>query len=143
MQFLEGNSCEPLLQRPLPCFLNYLCILSFLCFTYSPLAPLQPRLNDQLILGRIVVRMVESPIDDIFHEIFVLFHCSSFLKKKKKSSSKSRSEFFGKILIQMRFGANKILVFSLIHMCYELVVKMIIGSAHKPIFEVLLILGLE
>ena len=46
MQFLEGNSCEPLLQRPLPCFLNYLCILSFLCFTYSPLAPLQPRLND-------------------------------------------------------------------------------------------------
>ena len=139
MQFLEGNSCEPLLQRPLPCFLNYLCILSFLCFTYSPLAPLQPRLNDQLILGRIVVRMVESPIDDIFHEIFVLFHCSSFLKKKKKSSSKSRSEFFGKILIQMRFGANKILVCSLIHMCY----KMIIGSAHKPIFEVLLILGLE
>ena len=83
MQFLEGNSCEPLLQRPLPCFLNYLCIHSFLSFTYSPLAPLQPRLNDQLILGRIVVRMVESPIDDIFHEIFVLFHCSSFLKKKK------------------------------------------------------------
>ena len=79
MQFLEGNSCEPWLQRPLACFWNYLCILSFLCFTYSPLAPLQPRLNDQLILGGIVVRMVESPIDDIFHEIFVLFHCSSFL----------------------------------------------------------------
>ena len=82
MQFLEGNSCEPLLQRPLACFLNYLGILSFLCFTYSPLVSLQPRLNNQLILDGIVVRMVESQIDDIFHEIFVLFNCSSFLKKK-------------------------------------------------------------
>ena len=81
MQLLEGNSCEPMLQRPLACFWNYLCILSFLCFTHSPLAPLQPRLNDQLILGGFVVRMVEFPIDDIFHEIFVLFHCSSFLNK--------------------------------------------------------------
>ena len=81
MQLLEGNSCEPMLQRPLACFWNYLCILSFLCFTHSPLAPLQPRLNDQLILGGFVIRMVEFPIDDIFHEIFVLFHCSSFLNK--------------------------------------------------------------
>ena len=47
MQLLEGNSCEPLLQRHLACFWNYLCILSFLCLTHSPLAPLQPRLNDQ------------------------------------------------------------------------------------------------
>ena len=62
---------------------------------------------------------------------------------KKKSSSKSRSEFFGQILIQVRFGANKILVCSLIHMCYGLVVKTIIGFAHTPIFKVLLILGLE
>ena len=65
------------------------------------------------------------------------------LSYKKKSSSKSRGEFFGQILIQVRFGANKILVCSLIHMCYGLVVKMITGSAHSPIFEVLLILGLE
>ena len=117
MQLLEGNSCEPLLQRPLACFLNYLCILSFLCFTHSPLAPLQPRLNDQLILGGFVVRMVEFPIDDIFDEIFVLFHCLSFLLKKKPSS-KPWSAFFGQILILVRFGANKILVCSLIHVLW-------------------------
>ena len=79
MQLLEANSCEPWLQRPLACFWNYLCIISFLCFTHSPLAPLQPRLNDQLILGVFVVRMVEFPVDDIFHEIFVLIYFSSFL----------------------------------------------------------------
>jgi len=89
-----------------------------------------------------VVRMVEFPIDDIFDEIFVLFHFLSFLLKKKPSS-KPWSAFFGKILILVRLGANKFLVYFLIYMCYGLVVKMVIGSAHTSIFEVLLILGLE
>ena len=63
--------------------------------------------------------------------------------KKRKSSSKSWSEFFGKIIILVRFGANKFLVCSLIYKCSRLVVKMVIGSAHTSIFEDLLILGLE
>ena len=142
MQFLEGNSCEPLLQRPLACFLNYLGILSFLCFTYSPLVSLQPRLNNQLILDGIVVRMVESQIDDIFHEIFVLFNCSSFLKKKIIIQISEwilwTNTYSSKVC-----KANKILVCFLIHMCYGLGVKMIIVFAYTPIFKVLLILGLE
>ena len=111
----------------------------FHLFTFGPITT---KIEWQLILGGIVIRMMEYPIDDIFHEIFVLFNCSSFLKKK--------------IIIQISewilwtntyssevCRANKILVCFLIHMYYGLGVKMIIGFAHTPIFKVLLILGLE